>query len=187
MHEVEAIASIPVSIYAARDILLIWHFDRKGGYTVNSGYHAACHLYLNSQDCLIEVNWKSVWKLCIPPKVKGFIWKALRKILPTNTSLLDWRVQCSLACKSCSEVEDETHAVLRCNKAAAVRCLWGKLRNITLGSYGSFIDLLRNYEVVILEEFCDISRKLWWARNQLLWHNKVVTPYTIVAQAVAFS
>lgn len=109
-----------------------------------------------------------MWKLCIPPKVKEFIWKALRKILPTNTSLLDRRVQCSLACKSCSEVEDETHAVLRCNKAAAVRCLWGKLRNITLGSYGSFIDLLRNYEVVILEEFCDISRKLWWARNQLL-------------------
>ncbi|KAA3458502.1 Long chain acyl-CoA synthetase 8 [Gossypium australe] len=98
VHELEAIASIPVPIYAARD-RLIWHFDRKGGYT----------------DCLIEVNWKSVWKLCIPPKVKEFIWKALRKILPTNTSVLDRRVQYILVCKSCSEVEDETHVVLRCN------------------------------------------------------------------------
>lgn len=82
------------------------------------------------------MNWKLVWKLSIPPEVKEFIWKALRKILPTNTRLLDRGVHCSLAGKSCSRVEDETHALLRCNKAVAtVWCLWRKLRNITLGSY----------------------------------------------------
>lgn len=52
---------------------------------------------------------------------------------------------------------------------------------------GLFHRLLRNYEVDILEEFCAISWKLWWARNQLLWHNKVLMPHTIMSQALAIS
>ena len=86
------IKSIPLSIWASPDVL-IWSETKNGVYLVKSAYHL-----------LIEVNqardvgessnishgrllWKDIWSASVPQKIKLFIWRACKGILPTNLSL----------------------------------------------------------------------------------------------------
>ena len=90
--EAATIKSIPLSIWASPDVL-IWSETKNGVYLVKSAYHL-----------LIEVNqardvgessnishgrllWKDIWSASVPQKIKLFIWRACKGILPTNLSL----------------------------------------------------------------------------------------------------
>lgn len=88
--EAEFILKIPLSLRPRAD-RIVWHYDRKGLFTVKSGYKVARDLYnrgthasSSSGSCRIACSlWHLVWHARIPPKVRAFIWRSLRGILPT--------------------------------------------------------------------------------------------------------
>ncbi|XP_019068310.2 putative pentatricopeptide repeat-containing protein At3g18840 [Solanum lycopersicum] len=64
----------------------MWKLDRKGRYTVKSGYselHNAITPISNGQF------WWKIWKLKIPPKVLNFVWRA---ILSTGDNLMNKKI-----------------------------------------------------------------------------------------------
>lgn len=65
---------------------IIWKAEGNGCYTVRS----ACKLCVEE---LIDVshlrrlgNWKNIWRLEVPPKVKNLLWQMCRGCLPTKGS-----------------------------------------------------------------------------------------------------
>ena len=63
--------------------------------------------------------WKSVWQFNCPNKVKNFIWRACKGILPTKTKLKDRKIPMEVDCDICGEVETVGHVFWGCKLAAA--------------------------------------------------------------------
>ena len=94
--EVEAILSIPISPSLPEDAL-IWAWTKKGDFMVKSAYQVA--LKWLAEDRGREAGgeesnvrrkkefWTAIWGLNFPNKVKMFMWRACKNILPTNYCL----------------------------------------------------------------------------------------------------
>lgn len=68
-----------------------------------------------------QVNWKHLWKLKVPAKVRNFIWRVCSKCLPTRLALLSRHVDVPLTCPVCNlEPESDYHALIACPKAKKV-------------------------------------------------------------------
>ncbi|KAK3225296.1 hypothetical protein Dsin_005158 [Dipteronia sinensis] len=76
-EEADYILSIPIGSSQVHDSLQ-WHFDKKGNYSVKSGYKVGKMLQnRDSPSGSIDKSWwRDLWRLKTPPKVKGFIWRA---------------------------------------------------------------------------------------------------------------
>ena len=95
-HEAMTILSILISQNLPDDSL-VWAWTKKGIFTVKSAYHVA-HGWLAEGRGLgaggEESNmnkkkefWTTIWGLKCPSKVKNFLWRACKNILPTNYCL----------------------------------------------------------------------------------------------------
>lgn len=68
----------------------MWHFDKKGEYSVKSGYKCAImERVLDKDSCLNGKNvwWPCLWKIKIPAKIAIFVWRSCYECLPTRVSL----------------------------------------------------------------------------------------------------
>lgn len=64
--------------------------------------------------------WKSIWKLECPSKVKHFLWRACKNILPTNYCLAKRKVVNWDGCVLCGEKESSGPVLWDCRVASEV-------------------------------------------------------------------
>ncbi|KAL5798070.1 hypothetical protein ACOSQ2_002890 [Xanthoceras sorbifolium] len=123
-EEADIILSIPLCSSPLRDSL-IWHFDKKGCFSVKSAYRLAL-----KDSCYDSPSgsrapspwWKKLWTLQIPSKIKIFYWRACREALPTRGCLFKRGIGDSNLCPFCSRVpESVDHALWGCK---ASRSYW---------------------------------------------------------------
>lgn len=63
-----------------------------------------------------EPQWyKTVWNLKVAPKVKLFVWKALKKALPVGKRLTERHINVDNRCKRCGTPESITHLLFNCH------------------------------------------------------------------------
>ena len=75
----------------------------------------------NSSDISRMSNfWKSIWKMQCPSKIKHFLWRACKNILPTNDCLVRRKVGTMDGCVYCGEKETSGHTLWNCREAAEV-------------------------------------------------------------------
>ena len=129
VEEAELIASIPLS-RRRYDDRLVWHYERRGEYKVKSGYHllrttvgiAGQGAASGSGGHVAGRYWSKVWNATIPPKVRTFIWRLCRNILPTRYELRKKVNLPSLECVFCHDhVETAIHLFKECR---VVQCFW---------------------------------------------------------------
>jgi len=61
----------------------------------------------------VEGNWKMLWNMKIPLRMKVFLWRAERGCLPTRQRLQQRGVNCTDKCEYCtSNYENEWHIFL---------------------------------------------------------------------------
>ncbi|KAL5783292.1 hypothetical protein ACOSP7_008321 [Xanthoceras sorbifolium] len=123
----DIILSIPLCSSPLRDSL-IWHFDKKGCFSVKS----ACKLALKDSCSDSPFGsrapspwWKKLWELQIPSKIKIFCWRACREALPTRGCLFKRGIGDSNLCPFCSRVpESVDHAFWGCkaNRSSWKEC-----------------------------------------------------------------
>ncbi|KAL3498256.1 hypothetical protein ACH5RR_040988 [Cinchona calisaya] len=118
--EVKLIRSIPIGDVSNQD-KLIWHFNKNGAFSVKSAYNLIRNLSSDWENLgsgsLGSTNntWKRLWHLCIPNKVKVFLWKVCQNILPITSALVSKGVDVEVCCALCSAPEEEAiHLFLRC-------------------------------------------------------------------------
>ena len=59
--------------------------------------------------------WKVIWVVKVCNKIKTFIWKACRDILPTKSNLTRRKILFDTGCEYCEDgVESIDHVLLRC-------------------------------------------------------------------------
>lgn len=101
-EEAEAILSIPVGRLARADSWA-WKYTPKGNFSVSSAYQVASRSlierYTSSQ--LDSETWMLLWNLDVPSKIRVFLWRACREILPTTDALRGQRCNIEDGCKGC--------------------------------------------------------------------------------------
>ena len=77
-QEANAIEEIPLKMLGGID-KVIWHFERKGQYSIKLGYRRLKAIDMNNPLGIINNSssgskqWKSIWKLRVQPKLRFFI------------------------------------------------------------------------------------------------------------------
>ena len=178
------ILKIPLSVRSAED-RLIWHYDRNGIFSVKSGYHVARsfkNLASSSTSSGTNGNslWKKLWGLCIPPKVRLFVWRLLRGILPSKGNLRKKVLLADVDCVFChSHVANDLHLFKHCDvlesfwwasmglkpKAHMGQNILDWFLEISFSSRGNQLDL-----------FCMALWVIWNTRNDIVWNEGSFNP-----------
>ncbi|CAB4264093.1 unnamed protein product [Prunus armeniaca] len=137
-QEASCILHLPLSFRIPAD-RLVWHYEKQGDLTVCSAYEVARQFLFeeagegsSNRDNYYGVStkaWSRLWWVCVPPKVKVFVWRVLHNILPTRDRLLSEGVQGDLGgCVLCgAQAESLPHVLLDCSFTALI-CLSSPLR-----------------------------------------------------------
>ena len=130
-HEADLILSIPISAKLPKDSL-IWAWTSNGMFTVKSAYIVAQKVLKDgggrgdeggsSDSSRMRGIWKMVWSLNCPNKIKHFLWRACKNILPTKLSLKTRGVGKDGRCDTCGLEETSGHALWSCKLAEEVWC-----------------------------------------------------------------
>ncbi|CAI9782598.1 unnamed protein product [Fraxinus pennsylvanica] len=80
------ITKIPLTAHGRED-RMYWIHDKKGVYTVRSGYKLLMGNSFIHSHTAIESFWNKFWRYKIPAKVRNLLWRALRNVLPTVDQL----------------------------------------------------------------------------------------------------
>ena len=152
-----------------------WFGDKKGEYTVKSGYRR-----LLSSRNVISLGgtsglWKTIWGLEVPNKVKNFIWRAIVNCLPTKLALKRKHIDISEIGSICNDnVEDVVHILIKCPFA---RRVWNVSR-IGDRSGGSVAmedwwnQLIQGKDKMITNLAAMVSWSLWNNRNDIVWKGR---------------
>lgn len=88
--DVHQILQVPFGAPSTED-RLVWDFSKLGNFTVRSCYHnlisgKLCAEPLTTSLPATESSiWNWIWILKVPPKVRTFLWRGCKEILPTQS------------------------------------------------------------------------------------------------------
>ncbi|CAN1126295.1 Uncharacterized mitochondrial protein AtMg00310, partial [Linum perenne] len=189
-HTIQQILSIPLSFEGVDD-KLIWKFSSSGAYTVRSGYEVASGKFTSLQvfrpySLYDEGFWKKIWNLPVKPKLRIFLWKIFRGVIPIRENLAR-KFTIQAECPVClEEVESNEHLFMKC---IMVRKL-ARLINIQIGTFEHDcvayswrklfkLDLRTQIRVVFM------WWRLWKSRNIVLFQKAQVHPEILAKQFIA--
>ena len=127
-HKADSILSIPLSPRLPEDSR-VWAWSKNGFFTVRSAYRVSLKLLKtstprtngDSSNKAKEAQfWKGLWKIDYPNKIKHFLWRVCREILPTNYHLAARKMSSNDRCGFCGEYESSGHTLWDCKVAAEV-------------------------------------------------------------------
>ena len=128
-HKANSILSIPLSPRLPEDSK-VWAWSKIGLFTVRSAYKVSLKLLKKTSltrtmgDCSDKAKvaqfWKALWKLNCPNKIKHFLWRACREILPSNYRMVVRKVGSNGRCGFCRECECSGHILWDCKVAVEV-------------------------------------------------------------------
>jgi hypothetical protein len=98
----------------------VWNWEKDGEYSVRSAYHLLCdakaRLQPGPSSPQRDKLWKEIWRAPIPNKIKNFMWRLAKNILPTRSNLHKKGILLDLQCPLChDENESSHHLFLKCN------------------------------------------------------------------------
>jgi len=99
-HDRKAISKLALLNRDGED-RLISKFNRHGIYTVRPTYRYATETLVDNVEYQVSREWLKMWSLKIPQRVKVFLWRAMRGVLPTRIPLQDRGVPCTYCCPFC--------------------------------------------------------------------------------------
>jgi hypothetical protein len=155
---------------------IIYNASLNGSYTVRFAYNMCVSI---SDQQYVSGDWKLIWSLHVPPKIKHFCRRLFRNCLPTRFNSQGRGVHCQSACVACNNVlEDEMHLFMHCKFAidcweAANR--WGMIAPYIAFSGNIFsiiFSILRALGVENCARFVAILCSIWRAHNACLWEQK---------------
>lgn len=117
-HDAHHILNIPLSSRRPKDEIL-WHCEKNGCYSVRSAYHGLQHDLLckkpGPSSSHSQRLWKIMWNSNQQPRVRNFIWRLGKEILPTSVNLQKKGIMLDTTCSFCGEFpESASHLFMHC-------------------------------------------------------------------------
>ena len=135
--------------------------DNFGGASSSDGNHLCCF-------------WKKLWRLPTPHKVRHFLWRACRDILPTKSNLKRRKVLTEDLCDACLlDSETSGHLFWSCSRTKTAWSCAGFFYSVSAFHFDSFMKLAWR---MIMVDRCDenatalmgtIAWRLWGNRNEV--------------------
>lgn len=172
---------------------ILWHYDKKGQYSVKSGYQIALqikHPELPSCSSNTSGQWNMIWSMELPEKIKIFIWRAAKNLLPTAENLWKRKVLEDPLCPRCKmKAENIIHAVMECKAARQIWKLtlfFAEVKSLInqdlLGMIHEIAKRRKKEELKVMTALCWAA---WHTRNVFVFENKKQDPQISVAKAEA--
>ncbi|KAL1220553.1 putative mitochondrial protein [Cardamine amara subsp. amara] len=191
----ETILSLKPSKKRGQD-KLIWLSNASGKYTTKMGYFAARETKENPEHPPPEMDmqWnKEILSSNTAPKIKRFIWKAVKGALPVGEHLATRQINIDPKCKRCGEVESTMHLLFQCEFAQQVWSetpLWRPINFSVTQSVQEAWHLARKalclpstgIEGELLAPW--ICWNLWKARNNAVFNERRYTTTKTVVKAI---
>lgn len=156
---------------------MVWLHNRKGEYTVQSGYHVACQVLRN--EVWVEASnrsgWQHVWGNFVEVKDtrenKIFSWRASYDILPTRVNLAKRKVISDSLCHCCKRLlEDALHAIWGCG---VVRDVWAGSLHVMQRFQTNHFDFLQLF-TTLLDRLSTTELELFLVQAWLIWNQRNV-------------
>ena len=152
---------------------LVWPFDKRGVYSVKSGYHWA-HMHAqplgNRPNSIPSEIWKFIWQLKIPPKLRCFLWKTLNGALATMANLYQRRSSSSPLCPICGVGNETiTHLLLQCSWVRGIwfgGCLNFRSNQLDASSWACWLSQM----FVSVRGSKEVSRHIFFYISFTCWH-----------------
>ncbi|GLU13484.1 hypothetical protein SLE2022_301180 [Rubroshorea leprosula] len=191
---------LKIPIGACEDSL-VWHHDKYGNFSVKSAYLLAYNPTpeLGMHDTnrsLNTVDWKHLWKLKVPPKVRNFLWRAILNSLPSLDNLVKRGITQEITCPNC-HMADETliHLLFYCPH---VEPIWfgstlglnpRQLRVNCFSEWWRYINGTAKQMGIpsMVEQCAIICWHIWKARNEQYFEHAVLNPHQILARISAMT
>ncbi|CAN1150194.1 Putative ribonuclease H protein At1g65750 [Linum perenne] len=189
-RDASAILSIPIPSNMTPDCR-IWHFSRKGEYTVRSGYRLIMERIAPREHLAVAGPWRRLWDINAPPRLRCFAWRVARGVLPTRMALQARHIHVPSECGVCTqEMENSWHLFLRCSFAK--RC-WEHA-----GLLGMVEECMENSESmrewifkIISKDDADcvarvvaVMGAIWHERNNRVWSDKTAEHVAVVREGL---
>lgn len=158
---------------------MVWKVERNGIYSVRSAYRLCVEELVDTSHLRRPGYWSGIWRLKVPPKVRNFVWRVCRGMLPTRVRLQDKGVQCPTNCVSCADGhEDLSHVFFDCPFVIQVwhsSGLWEAVHHTVMNNdsaVGTVFSLLQNLSSGLSQRFAANLWSVWKHRNIKLWRNE---------------
>jgi len=171
----------------------LWNGEKDSTYSVRSAYHQLGvdrrkDLPGSSHDPNDKL-WKEIWRVNLPNRIKNFIWRLAKNILPTRGNLCKKGLKIDSVCPLCfNEVETSQHLFMDCNIA---KLTWFSSslglhvpQNSSLNNW--LLCWLKRKDTLGTQLFCSILWKLWFFRNQVVFKQLSPSPPDIAIAALNF-
>ncbi|CAI8589602.1 unnamed protein product [Vicia faba] len=155
--------------------MLIWHGEKDEEFTVKSTYH----LMDAKRDVTVvgpsrppnKDLWKKIWQTHVHIRVKIFLWRLARNILPTYQNLRKKGMNLNLSCPLCdASLEFPHHLFLSCS---VVKLVWLE-------------SILSSPDPVSIQLICVALWSIWYYRNQWLFQKIPFVPRVVVESVADF-
>lgn len=123
--------------------------------------------------------WKSVRRINAQPRVRNFVWRACRGLLPCMTNLFYKKITPHERCDSCGKIEDELHALFACHDAQKIWRLVPHLRRLGKKSSSmlAFLDMvLASCKSDEIQLWAYVAEAAWQARNRRAFEGQLAEP-----------
>lgn len=198
------IMNIPLSLHDTKD-KIYWCKTPTGEYSVKSGYRCAKELQrtarpkegVESSGSRKEENaksWKTLWGLNMKQKLKFFIWKCLRGIVPTNERIKERCLKGDTICR-CYEEKPESieHMLFYCSHAEAIWKIapiqWDGLEELKGKFWLWWMELDEAMNRENRENHITFTVNLLWqnwkSRNDIRFNGKRKKPRLIINKAMS--
>ena len=128
-QEAKVVLGIPVSSCLLEDSI-VWAWTTHGKFTINSAY-VVVQKWLKERIVRLEIGGSSnssrmgsirklIWQLNCPNKIKHFMWRTCKNILPTKNRLMIGGVGSEDYCALCGHSETMGHTLWGCQYAKDV-------------------------------------------------------------------
>ncbi|XP_042942776.1 uncharacterized protein LOC122276958 [Carya illinoinensis] len=191
-EEADQICCIPLSRKEVED-KPIWGPLNKGLFSVKSAYflekeRSSRWQGESSKGFEADDQWKHIWSMNLPSKMKLFMWKVGNNLLATKSNLVARKVCDNSRCPIClKEAENVMHVLWLCPAANDVwaehsRTLqkWNTEENDFLGLWAKISSKLNKPET---EEVVAVMRNLWIRRNKFIFEQKFASPSSVIRLA----
>ena len=188
--DIAEILKISLPAEKAEDEVL-WHYDKRGNYSVNSGYQLALRSkFSDSTSCTEASNkyWSALWTLEQPEELKIFMWRASNNLLPSVENLWKRKIVEEPTCKRCKiSVETISHALLECK---AARKIWlqspfsaPSLEANSQDIFSTLQNMAKELRKSNLELMVALCWSAWYARNKCIFDGREINPIISTAKA----
>ncbi|CAN1170198.1 Putative ribonuclease H protein At1g65750 [Linum perenne] len=165
----------------------IWHHNKCENYTVRSGYKLIMEELVPRPHLITPGPWSDILKLEVPPRLRSFLWRLARGVLPMRLALQNRHITVPSECGMCGgEMENAWHLFLNCSVARRCWDAGGYTHHVDAGfsraeSMQEWVFYMaKEVEASKAAKITAILNSIWRERNSRVWNGKQTPPLAVV-------